>query len=135
MRKVKVTIERAKDNTFSAYTDCHDYDFALLGYGDTVKETIADFYDVCNEFKAMYAEEGREFLELEFDFQYDVPSFLDYYTGLLSKSGLEKITGINQKQLWQYASGYRRPKPETIRKIQESLYHFADELKQVHFVD
>jgi predicted RNase H-like HicB family nuclease len=135
MRKVNVIIERAKDNTYSAYTDCHDYDFGLLGYGDTVKETIDDFYGVYNEFKEIYAEEGKDFPELEFDFQYDVASFLDYYTGMLSKSGLEKITGINQKQLWQYASGVRRPKPATTRKIQESLYHFADELKQVHFVD
>jgi hypothetical protein len=65
----------------------------------------------------------------------DLETFLNNYSGILSKSGLEKITGINQKQLWHYSSGNRRPKPETIRKIQQSIHGFADDLKQVHFID
>ena len=62
-------------------------------------------------------------LELEFDFHYDVCSFLGYYSGILSKSGksgLERVTCINQKQLWHYSSGNRYPKPATARKIQVS---------------
>jgi hypothetical protein len=42
---------------------------------------------------------------------------------------------INQKQLWHYSSGGRVPKRQTAKKIQDSLHRFADELKQVHFVD
>jgi transcriptional regulator with XRE-family HTH domain len=52
---------------------------------------------------------------------------------MLSKSGLEKITGINQKQLWHYASGLRKPSPATIHKIETGLHNFADAIKQVRF--
>jgi hypothetical protein len=83
----------------------------------------------------MSIKEGKTAPELDFEIRYDVSSFLDYYSGILSKSGLEKITGINQKQLWHYSSGNRIPKQQTAKKIQEHIHHFADELKQVHFID
>jgi hypothetical protein len=135
MEKVKVIVERGSDNRFSAYMDCYDFDFGLAGFGDTAKSAITDFYECYEEEKKMSAKEGKNAPDLEFDIQYDICSFLDYYAGILSKSGLERITGINQKQLWHYSSGGRRPRLETTKKIQESIYSFADELKQVHFVD
>jgi hypothetical protein len=134
-QKVKVIVEKGSDNKFCAYMDCDDVGFGLIGYGDTVKETIEDFYICYQEAKEILPPKGKEVPELEFDIQYDVCSFLDYYAGILSKSGLEKITGINQKQLWHYSSGTRKPKPQTTRKIQERLHLFADDLRQVHFVD
>ncbi|MDR0394503.1 MAG: helix-turn-helix domain-containing protein, partial [Tannerella sp.] len=79
--------------------------------------------------------EGRTAPDLDFNIRYDICSFLDYYEGILSKSGLERITGINQKQLWHYSSGKRRPTLKTAKKIQERLHCFADELKQVQFID
>ena len=135
MNKVKVIVERGKDGKYSAYMDCYDFDFGLAGFGNTAKEAITDFYASYEEEKAMSQKEGKTVPELEFNMQYDVCSFLDFYAGILSKSGLEKITGINQKQLWHYSSGTRVPKQQTARKIQERLHHFANDLKQVHFVD
>jgi hypothetical protein len=135
MKKVKVIVERGSDNRYSAYMDCYDFDFGLAGFGKTAKEAIADFYESYEEEKVMCDKEGKTVPELEFDIRYDMCSFLDYYEGVLSKSGLEKITGINQKQLWHYSSGNRRPKHETAKKIQERLHCFVDELKQVQFID
>jgi predicted RNase H-like HicB family nuclease len=135
MKKVKVIIERGSDNRYSAYMDCYDFDFGLAGFGNTSKEAIADFYEAWEEEKAMYAKENKIAPEIEFDIQYDVASFLDYFSQMLSKSGLEKITGVNQKQLWHYHSGIRSPKSATVKKIQNGLYSFADELKQVRFID
>jgi hypothetical protein len=135
MKKVRVIVERGRDNRYSAYMDCNDFDFGLAGFGNTARDAINDFYASYEQEKEMYRKEGREIPELTFDVRYDVSSFLDYYAGILSKSGLEKITGIHQKQLWHYSSGERVPKPQTAKKIQESLHNFADELKQVHFVD
>jgi hypothetical protein len=133
--KVKVIIERGSDNKYSAYMDYYDFDFGLSGFGNTAKEAIADFYESYEEEKTMCAKEGKVIPELEFDIKYDVYSFLDYYSGILSKSGLEKITGVNQKQLWHYSSGKRKPKAQTVKKIQERIRDFAEELKQVQFVD
>ena len=134
MEKVKVIVECGKDGKYSAFMDCYDYDFALAGFGNTAKEAIADFYACVEQEKTMCEKEGKTMPELEFGIQYDLSSFLDYYAGILSKSGLEKITGVNQKQLWHYSSGKRRPTRQTTLRIQNNLHRFADDLRQVQFV-
>ena len=135
MEKVRIIVECGKDGKFSAFMDCYDYDFGLAGFGNTAKEAIADFYACVEEEKTMCEKEGKTMPELEFEIRYDLTSFLDYYAGILSKSGLEKITGVNQKQLWHYSSGKRKPTRATSLRIQNNLHRFADNLKQVQFVD
>jgi hypothetical protein len=133
--KVDVIVEKGTDNLFSVNMDYYELDFGLSGFGKTASEAIDDFYLCWEEEKEMCEKEGKSIPELEFNIKYDVTSFLDFYAGILSKSGLEKVTGINQKQLWHYSSGKRNPKPATARKIQESLHRFADDLRQVQFVN
>ncbi|MCL2041885.1 MAG: DNA-binding protein [Bacteroidales bacterium] len=135
MKKVKVIVECGKDGRYSAFMDCYDYDFGLSGFGNTAKEAIADFYECVEEERAMCEKDGKTMPLLEFDIQYDVTSFLDYYAGILSKSGLEKITGINQKQLWHYSSGRRKPTRQTTLRIQDNLHRFAENLIGVQFVN
>lgn len=132
--KAKVIIERGNDGLFSYYMNEDKFDFGLNGQGNTIEEAKTEFLSVYSELKDMYLEEGREFPELEFEYEYDMCSFLNYYSGILSKSGLEKITGINQKQLWHYSSGRKKPTRTTIEKIQIGLNNFSKELGQVQFV-
>jgi len=134
MKKVKVIVECGKDGKFSAFMDNYDYDFALAGFGNTAQEAINDFYACVEEEKLMCEKEGKSMPQLIFEIQYDVPSFLNYYSGILSKSGLEKITGINQKQLWHYSSGKRKPKRQTTLQIQNGLHRFAENLSQISFL-
>ena len=53
---------------------------------------------------------------------------LQFYAGIFTKAGLERITGINQKQLWHYASGTRNPRPEQVLKIETALHKLGEEL-------
>ena len=133
--KVKVIIERGTDGFYSVYMDDDRFDFGLNGQGDTVQEAKDDFLTAYQEIKELREEEGEEMPVLEYNFEYDVDSFLNYYSGILSKSGLERVTGINQKQLWHYASGKRKPTRATVLKIQEGLHSLAKDLMQVQFVD
>ncbi len=133
--KVAVIIERGTDGFYSAYMDDDRFDFGLNGQGNTVQEAKDDFLKAYLEIRKIKEEEGATIPDLEFEFEYDVDSFLNYYAGILSKSGLEKITGINQKQLWHYASGKRKPTKQTILKIQNGLHNFAKDLMEVQFVD
>lgn len=133
--KVDVIIERNSDGFYSMYMDDDNLSFGLNGQGDSVEEAKKEMLTAYEEIKEMNSEDGIQTPDLEFEYNYDVASFLDYYSGVLSKSGLEKITGINQKQLWHYSSGNRMPKKETVLKIQESLHRLGKELSQVHFVD
>ncbi|MDR0811152.1 MAG: pilus assembly protein HicB [Paludibacter sp.] len=130
---VDVIVERGNDGRYSAFMDYYEFDFGLAGFGKTAQEAIEDFYQAYNEERRMCEKENKTVPELIFNIKYDVSAFLDTYTGILSKSGLEKITGINQKQLWHYTSG-RRAKPVTTRKIERNIHLFADKLRQVQFV-
>ena len=49
-------------------------------------------------------------------------------------AGLERITGVNQKQLGHYIAGVRKPSEKTARKIEESIRCFAKDLEAVRFV-
>ena len=134
MKRVKVFIEKGPKGDYSAYMPDDDgLDYGLIGEGSSIEETIADFKAVYEDMKALYAEEGKHFEEVEFDCSYDVPSFLAYYKGLLTLAGLSRVTGINQSQLSQYVSGYRRPSAKTTKKIESSLHSFGQELSQVNF--
>ena len=133
--KAQVIIERGTDGTFDANMEFIDaVPFGLFGQGKTVAETIADFRNSYTEIQAFYAKEGKECPELDFEFKYDVPSFLQYYAYAFTLAGLERITGVNQKQLGHYISGVRKPSEKTIRKIEERIHSFGEEITAVSFV-
>ncbi|NDV65894.1 type II toxin-antitoxin system HicB family antitoxin [Bacteroides sp. 224] len=134
MKKVIVNIERGNDGTYGAYIDENPLSYGLLGDGKTVDEAIEDFYNSYKEMKDYYLDENKEFEEAEFEFKYDVASFLAYYSNKLSLAGLQRITGINQGQLSHYITGRSKPSKKTAEKIEESLHKFAEEIRQVHFV-
>ena len=132
--KTKIIIERGVDGLYSCYMASDSFDFALNGQGCSVEEAKKEFLLVYEELKEMYQEEGRVAPCLSFEYEYDVASFLSYYSKVLSLAGLHRLTGINQGQLSQYVSGYRKPGPKTVKKIEASLHDFAKEISQVHFV-
>ena len=134
--KANVVISRGKDERYQANMDYYEHlNFGLFGEGDSVEDTIADFNVCVNDMKAMFTDEGTAFPEdLEFEFTYDIPSFLEYYSKKLSLAGLGRLTGINRKQLSHYLTGHRRPSPKTVKKIEKSLHAFGKEISQVNFV-
>ncbi len=71
--------------------------------------------------------------DVEIVFSMDVLSFLEYYAGILSKSGLQRITGINQKQLGHYASGLSKPRPKQKARIEAGLHRLGEELLSIRF--
>jgi len=129
--KVTAVIERAADGTYSIYTD-HKFDgFALFGYGDTPEEAKMDFLTSYEEMKVDFPELPEQ---LNVTFKYDIASFLREYKDQFSMSGLQTITGINQKQLHHYLSGHRKPSASTIKRIADGIKIFSERLSAVEFV-
>ena len=136
MEKVKTFIERGNDGSYSVYVDLEDttLNYGIHGTGNTAKEAINDFISAYEAMKAFHLQKNKEFVEANFEFVYDLPSLLSYYSNILSLAGLHRLTGINQAQLSQYVIGYRKPGQKTVKKIETSLHTFANELSQVQFV-
>lgn len=132
--QVTVLLEKGLDGIYDARTENDDLDFLLLGQGNTVAEAIEDMKVAMEDIEELYKDNEKPFPEMEFQYKYDLPSFLDYYSKILSFAALERLTGINQRQLSQYVQGYRKPSKETAKKIEEKLHLLAEELQQVQFV-
>jgi hypothetical protein len=135
--KVDVFIEKGLDGTYDVHfgEQTKGLTFGLLGQGNNIQEAIDDFNNSRDEIKTYYQEIGKYFPEdLEFVFKYDVPSFLAYYSNVISLAGLGRLTGVAQGQLSHYVTGRRKPSQKTVRKIEKSLHEFAAELSKVQLV-
>ena len=128
---VTAAIERGKDGSYSAYIASDNCEFGCIGEGWTVKETEEDFLAGVEDMRRVYSKEGLVFPDVEFRFTFDVASFLEYYAYAFSLAGLQRITGINQRQLSHYVNGVRRPSKQTTRKIETALRQFATELSHI----
>ena len=135
MVTVKAFIERAKNGKFSVYSDSDDnrLDYGIIGEGITAEEAKVDFLGCYDDMLLSYKRQGKAFVEATFVFEYDMASFLNYYSKTLSLAGLSRITGINQQQLSHYANGRKRPRPATVHKIAYALLNLSKDLSQVRF--
>ena len=134
LKKFTAVIERGEDGEYSVYIADEHCPFGCAGTGKSVTEAKEDFEAAVNDVRAVYEEENKAFPEVEFEFRYDVASFLANYSKAFTLAGLSRITGVNQGQLSHYITGRRRPSAATIQKIESSIHAFAEDLSQVHFV-
>lgn len=135
MKKVRVLIERGDDGTYGVYLpDDNGLNWGASGEGENLEAAIKDFMSAYEDVKACFSEAGKSFEDVAFEFSYDVPSFLNYYKGVLTLAGLVRITGINQRQLSQYASGRRHPSEKTSRKIENALHRLGAELSTLRLL-
>jgi len=129
MKKIDVIIERGKDGLFTAIPQ-HEYSVGFFGSGKTVEEAIADLRNSHAEAKEMLS----ELPDFEYNILYDIASFLQLFGKKMSLAGLQTITGINRKQLSHYVTGHSKPSPATVRKIEQGIKAFTEELSRVAFV-
>lgn len=61
-------------------------------------------------------------------YKFDAVSILNYYRGIFTNAALERITGINQRQIQHYASGMKRPRALQLKKIETAFHTLGLEL-------
>lgn len=128
MKKINVTVEMGSDGTFGAYIADNPLPYTVIGDGATAEDARQDLLSSYREMQRYYQDKGETFEEAAFVFETDVCSVLQYYKPFLSLSGLERITGVNQKQLSHYVNGNSRPSRATAAKITAALSAFARNL-------
>ena len=130
MEKIIMVIGASKD-MLGAYSDNCD---GIYAAGDTIEAVKADTYAAIEGLKRNLPEDRwPEQIkgDFEIEWKFDVQSFLEYYHGFMSLAGMEKMTGINQKQLAHYASGISKPRPKQAQKIAQGLHRLAREMMVV----
>lgn len=66
--------------------------------------------------------------DYQFEFKLSIEALLNAYSDIFTKAALSRITGINERQLWHYASGMRKPRPAQRKRIEEGLHRLGTEL-------
>ena len=133
MKIINAIIERAKDGTYSVY--CKDEIFS--GAGDSIEDAIQDMKAQIKFYKETAIKEGFKypaFLNSEYEIEYSVDplSLLKYYvgSGILSLAGMERISGINQKQLWAYMHG-TKPRKAQANRLNAGFKNLRDDLNSI----
>ena len=134
--KLIIQIEASSDS-FGAYSTNIDGVYAA---GDSIEDcmkNVENAVDIIRQGRKDYGDEFPEWMyegDFEYEYTYDVQSILAYYAGIFTKPALERLTGINQKQLHHYASGLKKPRPAQRDKIQTALRAFGEELSRLSLV-
>ena len=130
MEKIFVTVELTENN-YSAYLE------NLPGCVSTGK-TFEELKNNISEAVAFHIEGMMEDGDkIPFDTQYelvyrfDPESLLHHYNGIFTNASLQRLTGINQRQLQRYATGVSKPRYEQATKITTALHHLGKELLAV----
>jgi len=94
-------------------------------------EAIGLFLETANE----YGDEVPEILQNKFtlEFKFDIQTFMEWMTGVMTQRGLSEIASINESLLSQYASGIKKPGPKQLKRIETAIHRFADDLQAISF--
>ena len=130
MIEIKIIIERSAD-FYSAFAENVE---GINGGGETVaqaKQSVVEAIELLK--KDNTPEDIPAEIEGEYKlvYKFDAVSLLSYYKGIFTNAALERITGINQKQIEAYAAGRRKPRPAQTKKIEQGLHTLAYELLAV----
>jgi len=130
MEKLIIQIEASSDFFDGFAINCE----GVSGAGQNVaacKENVLEGLRLLKESRPM--EQWPDVLKGEYDieFRYDVQSILSYYSKVFTKPALERLTGINQKQLHHYATGLKKPREPQRKKIEDALHKLGSELLAV----
>ena len=130
MEKIIMIVEKSKD-FFDAYSDNCD---GIYASGENMEAVKSDALEAIRLIKKNLPEDRwPEQIkgEFEIEWKFDVPSFLEYYGDYLSLSGMERMTGINQKQLYKYLHRRAVPRQKQADRIMRGLHRFAREILSI----
>jgi len=103
-------------------------------------ESLGDIKGIVRDSVVFHLEGlGKEMEEIPVGFQgaynlvykMDVSSLFEWFSGILTKSGVSRITGLNQSLISQYVSGYKKPSTRQTKRIERALHHLGQELLEI----
>lgn len=130
MEKLIINIG-CSSNHYGAFSENCD---GIYAAGDSVAAVKDDVYEAIRLIKEnMPFEDWPQPIrgEYEIEWRFDTQSLLNYYQGIFSNAALERLTGINQKQLWNYANGVSKPREKARKSIEKALHSLGQELLSI----
>lgn len=130
--KVTAIVEKSKDGLYSVYVRDELPGFGLNGQGESVEEAKSEMLEAFSEIKEILEEQGKEVPELEFEYEYDLQSFFNYFNWINVSKLAEKV-GINPALLRHYKKGIAFASEKQCEKIQRCIHELGGELTTAKF--
>lgn len=130
MKQIKIIIEKTT-NDYNAYADNVD---GIFGAGDTPEEAKQSILEAIRLLKKYNKPHNIPSIlkgDYELVYRFDAESLLNYYKKIFTNSALQRLTGINQRQLQHYSSGLKKPRPAQKKKIEKALHQLGSELMAI----
>ncbi|MDE7165923.1 MAG: hypothetical protein K2O17_02730 [Bacteroidaceae bacterium] len=130
MEKIIMVVEKSED-FFDSYSENCD---GIYAAGDSIEAVKADTYAAIEAIKKNLPEEQWPKPlkgEYEIEWRIDTQSFLEYFSKYMSLAGMERATGINQKQLSNYLNRRAVPRRKQADRIMAGMHKFAASLLSV----
>lgn len=133
MEKVIVNVAKTTEGYTASIDILPGWVLGTKGAFDNFKKELQESIDIYMDWAK---EDGDEYPsvfdgEYKFEYKFDVESLLYCYSGILTRSAMSRLTGINEKQLGHYACGRSKPRSEQKRKITIALHKLGKELMDV----
>lgn len=130
MEKVIVTVEMS-DNNYAAYLEKLPGCVSTGKTFDELKKHVSEAVEFHLEGMREDGDDIPFSSDYELVYKFDTESLLKHYSGIFTNASLERLTGINQRQLQRYSSGISRPREIQAHRIQTALHHLGKELLAV----
>lgn len=129
METIKVNI--VWNDNYGAYSDSVPGCVATNSTIEGVKEAFASALQF--HIEGSDYEDLPDCLKNEYELEYElsVSALLHHYDKILTRAAISRITGINQRQLGHYLSGYRNPRKDKRDIIIAGLHKIGNELISV----
>ena len=110
----------------------------VVSVGDTfnelrknMEEAITLYLEASNEFGDKIPDILSE--EYKLAFRFDIQTFMEWLSKVMSQKGLSDIAGMNESLISQYANGFKNPGPKQLKRMETALHRFADDLHAISF--
>ena len=127
-----VILEKTGDGYCAYLPDlpgCISTGITLADIKNNIKDAI-DFHIEGMRIEKMSIPENFD-REFDLSFKMDVASLFEWFSGILTKSGVARITGMNQSLISQYVSGIKKPSSKQTKKIERALHNLGQELLEI----
>lgn len=130
IQKLKIIIN-ANGDSYIGYVENVD---DVYGEGKSVEEAKQsilkqlELIKRCNEIENI-----PDILQNHYElvFKFDIKSFLNLYHKIISNAAIERMTGINQKQISHYLKGIKKPRKAQVKRIKLAMHCLAQELMAI----
>jgi hypothetical protein len=136
MEKIKVLISWSGDN-YCADAVSEAINGVILVTNPTLKGVKKEFESALKFHIEGCLSDGDRLPEwltsglYELDYVLETSALIHSLDGIITRSAIARMSGINEKQIGHYASGHRRPRPAMREKIICGIHSISRELAMV----